>query len=175
MGNMSNIKLRKLEEKDIPGMLEWMRDPDVNRWFRFDAAAMTWERIQKFIADSFTEKSRHYAIADSSDEYLGTISLEDIDLENKHALYAISTRRCVWGTGAALTATRELLRIAFDELDLERVYLNVLSENIRAKRLYEKAGFHYEGCFRRHLFLNNEWHDWDWFAILKDEFYAGIY
>lgn len=171
--DMNEIKLRRLEEKDIPGMLEWMHDPDVNRWFRFDAAAMTQERAQKFISDSFTEINRHYAIADSSDEYLGTISLEEIDTENKHALYAISTRRCVWGTGAALAATRELLKIAFDELDLERVYLNVISCNIRAKRLYEKAGFRYEGCFRRHLKLNGEWQDWDWFAILRNEFYAG--
>ena len=167
------IRLRRLEEKDIPGMLEWMHDPEVNRWFRFDAASMTQERAERFISDSFTEENRHYAITNCDDEYLGTISLEEIDRENGHALYAISTRRCVWGSGTALAATRELLKIAFDELKLERVYLNVLSENIRAKRLYEKAGFHHEGCFRRHLNIGGKWHDWDWFAILKDEFYAG--
>ena len=170
---MNEIKLRGLKEKDIPGMLEWMHDPDVNRWFRFDAASMTEERVKDFISGSFTELNRHYAVTDDTDEYLGTISLEEIDQENRHALYAISMRKCVWGSGVALTATREVLKIAFHDLQLERVYLNVLSENIRAKRLYEKAGFHYEGCFHRHLFLNGEWHDWDWFAILKDEFYAG--
>ena len=46
------IRLRRLEEKDIPGMLEWMHDPEVNRWFRFDAASMTQERAERFIADS---------------------------------------------------------------------------------------------------------------------------
>lgn len=165
--------LRKLEEKDVSGMLEWMHDPSINRWFRFDAGRITAESTLKFIRNSFTEENRHYAIADSSDDYLGTISLEDIDTENGHALFAISLRSCAVGTGAASAAAKELLRIAFEELGLERVYLNVLSDNIRARRFYEKMGFRYEGCFRRHLNLRGEWRDWAWYAILKDEYHAG--
>ncbi len=164
------IRLRKLSDKDIPGMMEWMHDPEINRWFRFDAEIMTEERAKEFIAGSFTGKNRHYAIVDESDEYLGTISLEEIDEENKHALYAISTRKCAWGSGAAFTATRMLLDIAFHELKLERVYLNVLADNIRAKRFYEKAGFRYEGCFHKHLKLRGKWQDWDWYAILRDDY-----
>ena len=167
------IRLRRLEEKDIPGMLEWMHDPEINRWFRFDAASMTEERVKKFIAGSFTETNRHYAIADDDDNYLGTISLEDIDRENANALYAVSLRADAWGKDIAYTATKMLLDIAFRELDLERVYLNVLSDNGRAKRFYEKAGFRYEGRFRKHLKLRGEWRDWDWYSILKEEFYAG--
>ena len=154
-------------------MLEWMHDPEINRWYRFDAASMTEEGAGKFIAGSFTETSRHYAIADDDDDYLGTISLEDIDRENAHALYAVSLRVKAQGHNIALAATKMLLEIAFCELDLERVYLNVLSDNMRAKRFYEKAGFHYEGCFRKHLKLRGEWRDWDWYSILKEEFYVG--
>lgn len=167
------IRLRRLEAKDISGMLEWMHDPEINRWYRFDAASMTEERAEKFIAGSFMETDRHYAIADDDDNYLGTISLEDIDRVNAHALYAVSLRAKAQGHDIALAATKMLLEIAFRELDLERVYLNVLSDNMRAKRFYEKAGFHYEGCFRKHLKLRGEWRNWDWYSILKEEFYAG--
>jgi diamine N-acetyltransferase len=72
-----------------------------------------------------------------------------------------------------MSATIKILEIAFCELELERVYLNVISSNIRAKRFYEKAGFRYEGCFRKHLQLQGDWFDWDWYAVLKDEYYAG--
>lgn len=171
---MSGYHLRRLMAKDVPGMLEWMHDPEVNRWFRFDAESMTAEKALRFIGTSFTDTDRHYAIADDADEYLGTISLEEIDRENGHAMYAVSLRACAQGSGAAMAATRELFRIAFDELGLERVYLNVLSDNVRARRFYEKAGFRHEGCFRRHLKLRGEWRDWDWYAILKDEYHAGI-
>ena len=167
------VRLRRLEEKDIPGMLEWMHDPECNRWFRFDAASMDEVKAKAFILSSFNETDRHYAVTDDTDEYLGTISLEEIDRENGHAMYAVSMRSALRGTGAALDATNRLLEIAFDELGLERVFLNVISANERAKKFYEKAGFRYEGRFRKHLCLRGEWQDWDWFGILKEEFYAG--
>jgi len=59
---------------------------------------------------------------------------------------------------------------AFDQLGLERVFLNVLADNPRARRFYEKAGFQYEGCFRHHLLLKDGWHDWVWMAILKEDY-----
>ena len=165
--------LRRLEEKDTRGMLEWMHDPSINRWFKFDPARVTEESVLEFIRNSFTEKNRHYAVVDESDEYLGTISLEDIDNENGHALFSISMRSCAIGTGAASAAAKELLCIAFEQMGLERVYLNVLSDNERARRFYEKTGFRFEGRFRRHLKLRGEWQDWDWYAILLDEYNAG--
>ena len=139
-----------------------MHDPEISRWFRFNAEEMTEERALRFIEGSFTDTAVHYAVADDSDTYLGTISLEDIDRENGHALYAVAMRSCAQGTGAAMAATREVLHIAFGEMGLERVYLNVLADNARAKRFYEKAGFKCEGRFRRHLKLRGEWRDWDW-------------
>ena len=165
--------LRKLEKKDLSGMLEWMHDPSINRWFKFDPGLITEESALQFIQNSFTGKNRHYAVVDETDEYLGTISLEDIDPENGHALFAISMRSRAAGTGAASAAVKDLLRIAFEEMGLERVYLNVLSDNARARRFYEKAGFRHEGCFRRHLKLRGEWRDWDWYALLREDYYAG--
>ena len=43
--------------------------------------------------------------SDQDDEYLGTISLKNIDLKNKNAEYAISTRKKARGTGANQQAT----------------------------------------------------------------------
>ena len=88
-------------------------------------------------------------------------------------MYAISLRACAQGSGAALYATQEILRIAFIEMDLERVFLNVLADNARARKFYEKAGFRYEGCFRHHLKLRDGWHDWAWYALLKEEYHDG--
>lgn len=70
----------------------------------------------------------------------------------------------------AAHATEEILSIAFDQIALERVYLNVLKENTRAIKLYEKSGFIYEGEFRNHLFLNGEYRTLKWYGILKKEY-----
>ena len=49
--------------------------------------------------------SIHMEIVDETDEYLGTISLRDIDLENMTAEYDITTRTKAHGKGFAFRAT----------------------------------------------------------------------
>ena len=84
------IHLRPLRPEDAPLMLEWMQEPSIACFFRFDAASMTEEKCRAFIDSANREKnSRHYAIADERDEYLGTISLKDI--VNGRAEYAVRT------------------------------------------------------------------------------------
>lgn len=168
------MRLRRLEKKDADGMLEWMHDPEIQENFRFDASKKSKEDVLEFINNSRIEmiagKDIHYAIADDLDEYLGTISLKDVDAEARNAEYAISLRKKAQGRGIAAEATEELLRLAFDEYGLERVYLNVLAENKKAIHLYEKCGFVYEGEFRKHLFLKGEFRTLKWYGILREEY-----
>lgn len=168
------MMLRKLKEKDADHMLEWMHDPEYQPWFRIDMTNKKKEDVLAFINTSESEiadgHNIHYAITDDSDEYLGTISLKNIDLLSLNAEYAISLRKKAQGHGIATEATKILLNKAFGELGLKRIYLNVLSENAKAIRLYEKCGFIYEGEFRKHLFLNGEFKSLKWYSILKEEY-----
>lgn len=163
------VLLRELKDKDADGMLEWMHESDVNQYFRFEADKMTKEKVEEFIRNSMTEYSRNYAVVDENDSYLGTISLKNINYHDGNAEYAISLRKCARGTGAAKSATFELLGIAFNELGLEKVYLNVLSSNLRAIRFYEKMGFRFVGESRKHVKIKDTFHDLMWFEILKEE------
>ena len=169
--------LRPLEEKDVEGMLEWMNDPDIQKCFRFLAQDKTREDVLDFIREAeinpVNGKSIHYAIADDNNEYLGTISLKNVDLKSMNAEYAISLRKCAQGKGIAAWATKEILKKAFEEFHLQRVYLNVLSDNEKAIRLYEKCGFVYEGAFRRHLLLRGELKTLKWYSILDSEYFGG--
>ncbi|MEH7252413.1 GNAT family N-acetyltransferase [Neobacillus niacini] len=162
------IGLRNLELKDAIGMLEWMKDPELMKNFRFDASDMTLDQAEEFITQTNTdEKNKHYAIVSEEDEYLGTISLKNIDIESKNAEYAIACRHKAIGTGAAKEGTRLLLKIAFNQLSLEKVYLNVLSENKRAIRFYEKVGFIKEGEFKKHVYSHGRLQDLSWYAIFN--------
>ncbi len=137
--------LRRLERKDAPLMLEWMHDSGINCHFQTDFKSSTMESVVRFIDESYNDESQNFAFVDENDEYLGTISLKNISCRNRNAEYSIVTRKKAHGTGAAMQATRELLKYAFEELGLHKVYLNVLEENVRAQKLYEKCGFVYEG------------------------------
>ena len=49
--------LRKLEQKDVPYMLEWMHDPAVACNFRADFKNMTEQNAIEFVKNSFTEEN----------------------------------------------------------------------------------------------------------------------
>jgi len=171
------VKLRKLQKEDMEGMLEWMSDSDIRQNFRFGADRLDEKRILQFIENAeimpIEGKSVHYAIADKeSDEYLGTISLKEVSTVNKNAEYAISLRKKAQGKGIASKATKEILRLAFDEFKFERIYLNVFSDNVRAIKLYEKCGFTFEGEFRNHLLVEDEYRSLKWYSILSFEYQA---
>lgn len=164
------VHLRPLETKDAPFMYEWMTDPTITRFFRFDASKVTPESCLAYIQSARgNQSSVHFAIADENDEYLGTISLKDIDTGKKQAEYAISTRKKAQGTGAALQATRLILQCAFESLGLELIYLNVLAENGRANAFYRKAGFRFVREGPKALELRGELKALNWYEITKTE------
>lgn len=168
------IRLRKLQEKDAPFMIEWMHDSEIQKCFQRPMGEKTLADVIVFIRSASNEfqdgKSMHYAIVDQTDEYMGTISLKDIDTNSHKAEYAISLRKKAQGKGVATEATKEILKVAFEKYGLGRVYLNVLEDNHKAIKLYEKCGFVYEGEFRKHLLLRGEYKTLKWYSMLREEY-----
>lgn len=160
--------LRILKEKDAPFMLEWMHDSTINCNFQQPFAEMTMEDVRKFIKNSFSEENKHFAIVDANDEYLGTVSLKNISCQNKNAEYAIVTRKKAHGSGAAMQATQELLAYAFRELGLHKVYLNVLEDNVRARKLYEKCGFTQAGRSKDAVVIDGVYRTLLWYDMIAD-------
>lgn len=169
--------LRSLREDDATLMLEWMHDGAIAGLFAYDFSSMGIDDALEFIQGSWScAGSLHFAIDDGNGEYLGTVSLKGIDERNGSAEYAISTRHCAHGSGAAMRATRDVLDFAFGEVGLHRVYLDVRADNARAIRFYEKVGFAQEGIARKALRLPGPdpqgYVDLIWLAMLRDEWEA---
>jgi len=163
------MEIRKLKEKDAERMLLWMYYDETKDIFEKDFSKYDLEDVLNFI-NSKDDKSYHYACADDDDNYLGTISLKNVDLNNSNAELAISFIKEAQGTGAATFAIKKVLNIAFNNLLLNKVYLNVLETNARAKAFYKKVGFTKEGCFKNHIKKNGRYVDLEWYAFFKDDF-----
>ena len=93
------IKLRRLKMEDAENMLEWMHDPENQKGFRRDMMSMTLEDARYFClevsSEAYSKRNTdlHLAITDETDEYLGTISLKNINMEHRSAEMAISVSR----------------------------------------------------------------------------------
>ncbi|MBR2833500.1 MAG: GNAT family N-acetyltransferase [Bacilli bacterium] len=160
------MKIRKLKEKDADRMFEWMHYEETKDIFEKDFSKYSKDDILKFIKMK-KENEIHFACTNDSDNYLGTISLKNIDSDNLNAELAISFLKETQGTGAASFAMKEILKYGFDNLKLNKIYLNVLSTNIRAKKFYKKMGFEKEGVFKKHIKKGNLYVDLEWYAFFR--------
>ena len=163
--------LRELEIKDASTMSQTLNDADVNRYMNIGEKPTSIETCIDFINNSHRdEHNKHFAIVDEDDSWVGTISLKNIDFKVKQAEYAIITSSRVHGKGYAFKATEELLEYAFKVLKLQRVYLNVTTQNVRANKFYTKCGFTFEGTFRQAILIKGQLCDLNWYAMLAEDY-----
>ena len=134
------MHIRKLEQKDAPLMLEWMHDDSVVNSLRGDFASKTIEDCKHFIETSISENNIHLAIASDTDEYMGTVSLKNIEAGS--AEFAIIIRKKAMGRGYSWYGMESIIEKAFNEYGLESVYWCVSKNNTRAVRFYDKHNFH---------------------------------
>ncbi len=166
-----NMKIRKLELKDAPLMLQWMHDKSVTEKLRTDFASKTLADAEGFIRFSWEQSNHlHLAIASDEDEYMGTVSLKNIEAGS--AEFAITVRKEAMGHGYSWFGMKAIIEKGFNDLGLDCIYWCVARDNLRAVRFYEKHNFHealdipskvlarYEGAA-----------DLKWYSVLKgDEF-----
>ena len=81
------------------------------------------------------------AVVNDKDEYMGTVSLKNIDYSNKCAEFAITIRTCAMGKGYSKIAMYEIGEYAKEKLQLRFIYWYVSKENHRAIRFYDKNGY----------------------------------
>ena len=164
------VRLRELCICDIDYMYEFIEDSSITSNFVFTRYPISKEKLIDFIRTSWTDtKNVHFAIVGETDEYFGTISLKNIDYINRNAEYAIIIRKKFWGKNFAFEATQNIIEYGFNRLNLRKIYLNVLSCNVRANKFYEKFGFIREGIFKEHLYIDGRYEDLIWYSIFKTE------
>ena len=134
------MKLRRLELKDAPLMLEWMHDKSVVEDLRTNFLTKTMEDCENFIKSSWCDqKNWNRAIVDDEDVYMGTVSLKNI--KENTAEFGITVRAVAMGKGYAISAMQEALKIGLEEMAIGKVYWCVSQDNRRALRFYDKNGF----------------------------------
>lgn len=135
--------IRKLEQKDAERMLMWMHDINVTRYLAADFSKKTIEHATSFIKESEMDSTNiHRAIVNDDDEYIGTVSLKNIDTDNMTGEFAIVVSTEGSGRGYAWYGMKEMLQYGFDIIGLECIYWCVSEKNAKAISFYEKHGFH---------------------------------
>ncbi|WP_446899029.1 GNAT family N-acetyltransferase [Clostridium sp. LBM24168] len=103
-------------------------------------------------------------------EFIGVTGFENILWNNGTAtIYIGIGSNSNRGLGIGKEALNLTIEFGFEELNLHRIQLTVLSYNIPAIKLYEKVGFKKEGTYREFIHRDNKRYDMYLYGILRNE------
>jgi RimJ/RimL family protein N-acetyltransferase len=168
------VKLRAFREDDLKNSLAMMNNQAVTRFLQFmHPVSLVQERAWlEGMMRGDQPDAVGYAIDSADGEFLGTVGLMHIDRRNRSAELGISIARPEeWGKGYGTEAALLMLRHAFEELNLHRVFLRVYEYNARGQKSYAKLGFVEEGRMRQAHYRHGAYHDVLLMSVLADEFF----
>jgi RimJ/RimL family protein N-acetyltransferase len=104
---------------------------------------------------------------------VGLLSFRYRDRDRQQATLRITIASSHQRQGLAFEALRAALSFGFGDIGLHRVVATCDSRNAAGVRLFEKVGMRKEGESLRDRYVDEEWADSAWFAMLAEEFPQG--
>lgn len=162
MQKESKVYLRSLAQDDLDRVLNWHNDAELYSalagHFRYVSleTETNWLRTRLEARD---EVNLAICLFEPP-EHIGNIYLRKINWVDRNAeLHLFIAQREHRGKGYGTEAVRLIMKHAFEDLGLMRIYLNVLANNSGAIAMYEKSGFVMEGRLRRHALKSGVFED----------------
>ena len=139
--------VRKLTESDLQLRVSWMNNVKVYSSMHFDIPVVM-ENTLKWYRNNLGSDKRVDLTFEEDGEIVAFGGLTGINREvDKAELYIFVNPNAQKG-GIGTKATMLLCKYGFDELDLNKIYLETNEDNVAARRVYEKCGFLLEGTHR---------------------------
>lgn len=134
-------RIRRLTYNDLAVIARWDKDPEINRLT--GRVAHEKDGLDDWWNEMIRDRSRiNFAITDNDGQLIGDVALEQIIRRTREAELRISVgNKAYWGLGYGTEAVTEVVELGFFAMSLDRIYLRVQEDNVRAIRSYTKAGF----------------------------------
>ena len=171
------IYFRPIEMEDDALLRRWINDPAVWRTLRIRPPVNAFRERAWIEALSKDPTQTVFGLVVKEDQRLiGTVGLVHIQAAERSAELGISIGEVAyWERGYGREVVALMVRYGFEELNLNRIGLQVYGDNWRAIRCYQKAGFVHEGCLTQAAYRNGRYQDVYLFAILREQWESGRY
>lgn len=167
------IQLKPIRKEHITSFYKWIRDEEVIKYslsifqkIKSNAEIDCW-----FL--SLLEDTKDFKLgifSENKNEFIGYCGICNISTSNRSGEYFIFIGdKASWGKGVSTQATKEILQIGFEQLNLNRIMLTVSQPNIGGIKSYKKAGFKEEGILREACYRDHQYHNKLVMSILKSE------
>lgn len=140
--------LRRWEESDAESLYEYAKDPDVGPIAGWPPHQSI-EESREVIRNVFSGEEAYAICLKSDRRAIGAIELmlsghTDITEKEDECELGYWIGKPFWGQGLVPEAAKELLRRAFEDLGMKKVWCGYYEGNSKSRRVQEKCGFRYQ-------------------------------
>ncbi|HJO95299.1 MAG TPA: GNAT family N-acetyltransferase [Victivallales bacterium] len=164
---MNNIKLRSQDVSDAERFYEILNNPN---FIYFSACPESIEDERKFLEKN--EKNRadnreyNYSIL-FNDNVVGAIGLRVDQNRSYIAEAGYFIKEKYWNRGFATEALLLLEKIAFEELDIKRIEIMMITKNTASEKIAIKCGYLKEGTSRKKIKVGEDYFDCHLYAKIN--------
>lgn len=166
------LTLRTIEEDDLEFLRDTINDPDVRHHLP-NRVPYTLAQEEEYFENVVCDDENVQLLVCADGDRVGTIGLHPADSVSGTGELGIFLAKAHWGRGLGTEASRVMTEYAFAERRLHRVTARVLEGNHGSRQIWEKLGFRHEATLRDADFIDGEYVDVHWYAILEDEWDGG--
>lgn len=167
------LVLSKLTSKDIPAIVAYASNKNISKTTQNiphpyeEKDAIFWVNSAN---QGFLNKTQFtFAIRLKTYEFIGGIGLR-VDNRNQKAEIGYWVAEDFWNKGYATEATGSVIKFAFEELNLNKVFATYLEKNISSKKVMIKCGMKEEAVLKEHIKKEDIFHTLIQYRLTKDEF-----
>lgn len=173
---MNCISLRPISYDDTSLIVKWRNNPAVRKNLLSQELITNETHLNYYKKQILTNLNYQFIIlckdfSTNAVTPIGTVLLKNIDTKNHNCELGIFIGEQKYrGKGYGDEALRLLLEYGFTHLQMHKIYLKVLPDNLAAVKLYKKIGFTEEAKFRDDYFRDGYFFNVIQMSILEKEF-----
>ena len=167
------VLLRELRSEDMELLNNLINNPEIENAVVGWSKPVTMNEQNDWFNNLKNDTSIRYAICNIENEAIaiGTAIIRAIDWKNRSACFDIKINQENSGKGIGTDTITTLLKYCFEELNLNRIAVNILDYNLASQRLFTKCGFQLEGEQRKAIFKNNKYNNLLLYSILREDYF----
>ena len=135
---IESIKFQDLNNKNLLQVLSWRNDSRINHWMNNNTVQE--EEHFNFVSSLDNDNAKDYRIVRMDNKNIGVISLINI-IKGSTAELGIYKNPFLNKSGVGSILMNEIIKLAVDEYDIKKIFLQVKSINQVAIALYQKFKF----------------------------------
>lgn len=141
-------------------------------WISWVERTKSLSDVRRFIreAQALNEGGqRLIAFVNYKNQIVGSLGFTHLNMRHKKGEIGYWLSEHLQGRGLITQACIKLVDYAFEELELHRIEIRILSDNDKSKGIPLRLGFQKEGVLRQAIWLNNRYHDMEIFGLLSSQ------